>query len=103
MKRLMTDWEWLSIRILILGLTVFMWSYITEIEGVTEVFGDKMLKKYSWDDEMELVWGFRHYVYTITFGILTVIQALRICKWIKIRDKDEGFEIKCTNEKNWDE
>lgn len=92
MKKLLTDWEWLSIRVLILGITVFLWSYITEIDGVLEVFGD-------WDEEMSWGtirhhWGFRHWVYTVTFAILTGIQAVRIIKWATIRSDKKGFEIK---------
>jgi len=67
MKKLMTDWEWLTLRILILGSTVFLWSYITEIEGITEVFGDTSYLKYSYDDHLTTKLVFRHYVYTVTF------------------------------------
>lgn len=94
MKKIMTDWEWLSLRILILGITVFLWSYITEIDGISEVFGDKWVRKYSFDDELEYSWGFRHYVYTITFFLLTAVQAIRIIKWITVRSDNNGFEIK---------
>ena len=95
-KKLLTDWEWLSIRILILGLTVFCWSYITEIEGVTEIFGDVLYKKYSYDTDLTCEWGFRHYVYTVTFALLTCVQIVRITKWADIRSKaSDGFEIKC--------
>jgi hypothetical protein len=95
-KNLMTDWEWLSLRVFILGLTVFLWSYITEIDGISEVFGDVWRKKYTFDEELELHWGFRHFVYTITFALLTLVQAFRIIKWIDVRSKNNGFEIKDT-------
>lgn len=92
MKKLLTDWEWLSIRILILGLTVFMWSYITEIEGVTEVFGDYSEERSY--NKTKYYWGFRHYVYTFTFAILTIVQCVKIIKWANIRSDKKGFEIK---------
>lgn len=91
----MTDWEWLSLRILILGLTVFLWSYITEIDGIDTLFGDYWHKRYSFDDELTHEWGFRHYVYTVTFSILTLVQGLRICKWVDCRLKNNGFETNC--------
>lgn len=92
MKKLLTDWEWLSIRVLILGLTVFLWSYITEIPGVTEVFGDTTeTRSYG---GIRTYWGFRHFVYTITFFIITIIQIIRIAKWIDIRSSRGGFPIK---------
>lgn len=90
----MTDWEWLSIRILILGFTVFLWSYITEIEGIDELFGDEWIKKYE-TLPARYVWGFRHYVYTTTFALLTIVQIFKIIKWIYLRSKEkDGFEIK---------
>lgn len=92
MRKILTDWEWLSIRVLLLGLTVFMWSYITEIDGVTEMFGDRS-ETMSWGT-VKHYWGFRHFVYTVTFAILTAIQAFRIIKWTNIRIDKEGFEIK---------
>ncbi len=91
----MTDWEWLSIRIIILGLTVFLWSYITEIQGVLEVFGDHLDTRYTTLNIT--VWGFRHYVYTCTFTLLTAVQIVKIIKWIDIRSSANGFEIKNRN------
>ena len=91
-KNLLTDWEWLTIRVLVLGLTVFLWSYITEVEGVTEAFGDTT---YKWiGDSMKTSWGFRHWVYTVTFSLVTVIQVVKIFKWIEMRSDDKGFKIK---------
>jgi len=78
MKKLLTDWEWLSIRVLLLGFTVFMWSFITEIEGVRELFGDAI--RTSGLHEGDYMWGFRHFIYTFTFLIITIIQAFRIIK-----------------------
>lgn len=87
----MTDWEWLSIRVLLLGLTVFMWSFITEIEGIHELFGDTLGERWH---KPYWRWGFRHYVYTTTFSIITFIQMVKICKWIdKVSKKSDAFEI----------
>jgi hypothetical protein len=91
MKKLLTDWEWLSIRVLALGTTVFFWSFLTEIDGARELFGD-VLEKHSWGYKWE--WGFRHYCYTITFAILTTIQSFRIIKWVKGKDEAGGFKVK---------
>lgn len=92
MKKLLSDWEWLSIRVLILGITVFFWSYLTEIPGATELFGDTQ-ECWSWGG-CRWEWGFRHYCYTITFAILTLIQIVRIMKWVEEKGKAGGFKVK---------
>ena len=94
MGKYLTDWEWLMIRVLLLGLTVFMWSFITDIDGVLELFGDTLEKRSKWSLEISK-WGFRHYVYTATFTIITGIQAAKIIKWVDIRGRDDSsFPIK---------
>lgn len=95
MKKLMTDWEWLSIRILILGITVFSWSYITEMDGIDRLFGDTWEKQY--DDSLELKWGFRHFVYTVTFSLITLVQVFRVFKWIDVRSRYGGFKVRAND------
>lgn len=95
MKKFITDWEWLSIRILTLGATVFLWSYITEIEGAAEILGDHWGKEHSWHKDLTYLWGFRHWVYTTTFTILTTVQAIRIGVWTNCKINDKGFETSC--------
>jgi hypothetical protein len=93
MKKLLTDWEWLSIRVLILGTTVFFWSFLTEIPGAHELFADTWKCSFS-GSNCKWNWGFRHYCYTITFAILTLIQSIRIIKWFQEKDKNGGFKVK---------
>jgi len=91
----MTDWEWLSIRVLLLGLTVFMWSFLVDIPTVRELFGDSLGKRFG---RLHWTWGFRHFVYTTTFSILTSIQCFKIIKWgTKVSKKSDGFKINVRN------
>jgi hypothetical protein len=92
MKKLLSDWEWLSFRILVLGVTVFFWSYLTEIPGAAALFGDTQ-ECYSWGN-CHWEWGFRHYCYTTTFALLTLVQIVRILKWIDEKNKAGGFKVK---------
>tara|TARA_R110000737_G_scaffold350726_1_gene390589 strand:+ start:1571 stop:1861 length:291 start_codon:yes stop_codon:yes gene_type:complete len=94
MKYKLSDWEWLSLRILLLGITVFMWSFIVEIPGVDTAFGDTYAKKYTYSDIIHRIWGFRHYIYTITFSLITGVQCIKLVKWVIVTSgKKNSFEV----------
>ena len=47
------------------------------------------------------IWGFRHWVYTVTFTTLTLIQVVKIIKWVDVRSKcKNSFPVggKCEKE-----
>lgn len=95
MKKIFTDWEYLSLRILILGLTVCVWSYPVEIPGFTQgILGDTL----TYDEYLErdeIHWGFRHHVYNIVCGLLTIVQIIKTIKWIDQRSEcQDSFPVK---------
>ena len=84
----MTDWEWLSVRVLILGATIFLWSFITDIPGVLEMFGDDPIIKPGANS-----WGFRHFIYSGTFFIITIIQIFKLFQWASLVADANGFNV----------
>lgn len=89
-----TDWEKLSIRVILLFVTAMLVSFSPEF--LRGFFGDEMYK----DDytrgmvDGHYSWGFRHTLYFWMCIVLFAIQAVKICKWITERSTEsDGFEI----------
>lgn len=94
-----TDWEWLSLRVLILGFTIFLWSYLSDLNGFHDFMEDKYSSDNYFSSDNGWTWGFRHWVYFFTFLILTGIQAVKIIKWVRVSSKcKDSFPVggECT-------
>jgi len=89
-----TDWEKVSIRVILLFFTAMMVSYSpTLLRGF---FADEMYKdgytRGMFDDHYD--WGFRHYLYFYMCVVLFFIQAIKIVKWVIERsDDNDAFEV----------
>ncbi len=90
-----TDWEKLSIRVILLFSTAMLVSFSPEF--LRGFFGDTAYEegrtRGMFDDKYD--WGFRHFLYFWMCIVLFIIQAVKIAKWIIERsDDDDSFEIK---------
>lgn len=70
----------LVLRIVILSACVMAWSFLTELIETTTFFKDVSYKKYEWSS-VTTDWGWRHYVWAITGGILVIVSIARIIVW----------------------
>lgn len=98
-KLKITDWEVLSIRVILLFVTAMLISYSPQF--LRGFFEDMPYEIDKWgyqktrgiiDDHWD--WGFRHYLYFYMCLILFGIQAVRIIKWVnKTSDKRNAFPV----------
>jgi len=97
--KLMTDWEWLSLRIITLFALAMLISFTPGL--LRGFFGDELYapqglfssNSSSFIDD-KWVWGFRHYLYFFMCIALFIVQAIRIAKWIENRSDDsDSFPV----------
>jgi hypothetical protein len=89
-----TDWEKLSIKVILLFITAMLVSFSPEF--LRGFFGDEIYEdgytRGIIDDHWD--WGFRHFLYFLMCIVLFIIQAVKIIKWVIERSDDrDAFEI----------
>jgi hypothetical protein len=93
MKKIITDWEWLSLRIITLFALAMLISFTPDL--LRGFFGDELYvpqgvfsSNSSGFFDNKWVWGFRHYLYFWMCIILFIIQSVRINKWLEKKSKN---------------
>ena len=85
-----TDWEKLSLKVILLFATAMLISYSPQF--LRGFFNDTLYTDQVHHDLFDTAWnwGFRHYLYFWMNIILFIIQIARIVKWVEIRGRDKN-------------
>jgi len=90
----MTDWEWLSLRIITLFALAMLISFTPEL--LRGFFGDELFVSHNIFTtttgliDVKWSWGFRHYLYFWMCIVLFIVQVFRIAKWVGNRSYDSN-------------
>lgn len=88
----MKNFNKLSLAILILGASLFAFSFIPEIEFMKQIMNNHYGKCHQYiycGESPHYHWNYRHYIYLVTGIVLTIVQVVRIVHIFDRKDFNE--------------